>query len=154
MTLVELVVAITLVGAAAAAMVSSFGWLTQQSSDPLVTRQATAVGEAMLAEVLAQGTGSTDPDGGAEGLGPESGEARGSTTLPFDHVNDYHGFDQTGVTALDGGAIAGLEAYRVRVSVRAATLGSGTPSQGWWVDVRVGMPGGGEVLLSGWKAAL
>ena len=48
------------------------------------------------------------PGGGcpvlAEAMGPEPGETRYSSTLPFDNVNDYHGFDSN--TAVPSGSTA------------------------------------------------
>lgn len=154
LTLIELVVAITLIGVVGGALVASFGWLSGRSVDPLTQRQALAVAESMLAEVMAQGVALSDPDGGADGTGPEAGESRTDTGTPFDHVNDYEGFDQTGVTALDGSAVPGLTAYRVRVSVSPQAVGGLAADQGWWVEVTVDDPAGRAVVLAAWRAVL
>ena len=57
-----------------------------------------------------------------EALGAELGETRGSTTTPFDNVNDYNSL-ATGVPAsIDGTSISGLSSYSVSVAVVAESL--------------------------------
>jgi MSHA pilin protein MshD len=97
----------------------------------------------------------------AEAIGPEPGETRYSSTLPFDNVNDYHGFDSntavpSGIRSIDGNLITGLEGYRVQVSVAGQTLGgigndaSGNP-QSLLVTVTVTGPGNTTVTLNGYR---
>ena len=154
LSLVELVVCIALIGVVAAMLVDVFGRMVGRSADPLVQRQALAIGESMLQEILAQGTGATDQSGVANGLGPEPGESRTGAGVLYDHTDDYNGLDMTGVLATEGSAVPGLETYRLRVTVRAQAVGTVPAAQGLWVDVRVNAPGGSEVLLSGWRARL
>lgn len=155
-TLVELVMMIVVVGVVGGMAAGVVGTLTKRSADPLTRRQALATAEALLSEVLSQPTPDTDPDGGAEALGPESGETRGSASLPFDHVNDYDGYGTglTGVKAFDGTPVAGLEAYSVAVSVRPQVLDNVPAADGWWVTVTVTGPDGQPLAVSGWRARL
>jgi Tfp pilus assembly protein PilV len=105
------------------------------------------------------------PGGGcpvlAEAMGPEPGETRYSSTLPFDNVNDYHGFDSntatpSGIRSIDGSLIAGLDGYRVTVSVAGQTLGgigddvAGNP-QSLLITVTVTGPGETTVTLHGFR---
>ena len=152
LSLIELVVCITLIGVVAAMLVDVFGRMAGRSADPLVQRQALAVAESMLQEVLAQGTGTTDQSGVADGMGPEPGESRTGGGTLFDHVNDYNGLDMPGMLTTDGSAVPGLQAYRVRVAVRQQAMGVVPDTQGLWVEVRVTAPGGSEVLLASWRA--
>jgi len=154
LSLVELVVCIALIGAVAAMLVNTFATLAGRSADPLVQRQAMAVGESMLAEILAQGTGSVDQSGMANAIGPEAGESRTGVGVPLDNVDDYHGLVMAGVVSVDGSPVPGLERYTVSVTVRAQAVAGVPVNQGLWVDVRVAGPGGTEVLLSGWRARL
>jgi hypothetical protein len=97
-----------------------------------------------------------------EAIGPEAGETRYSITLPFDNVNDYHGFDSntaspSGIRNIDSTLIAGLDAYRVTVSVAGQTLGSigndayGSP-QSLLIAVTVTRPSGNvSVTLHGYR---
>ena len=104
---------------------------------------------------------SVKPGGCVENMGPETGETRYSLSNPFDHVNDYHGFDSntaapSGIRNLDGTLIAGLESYRVTVSVAAQPFGgigndaSGNP-QSLLITVTVTGPGNTTVTLSGYR---
>jgi len=98
-----------------------------------------------------------------EAIGPEPGETRYSSTLPFDNVNDYHGFDSnvaqsglTGIRNIDSTLIAGLEGYRVTVGVAAQPLGAigndayGNP-QSLLTTVTVTGPGNTTVTLNGYR---
>ncbi|MGH8622704.1 MAG: hypothetical protein ACRET3_11235, partial [Burkholderiales bacterium] len=105
------------------------------------------------------------PGGGcpllAEAIGPEPGETRYSLSNPFDNVNDYHGFDSntavpSGIRYIDATSIAGLDGYRVTVSVAGQTLGgigndvNGDP-QSLLITVTVTAPGNTTVTLSGYR---
>ena len=147
-SLIELIVLIVVVGIVATAAMGALATMSSRSADPLVQRQALAIAQSLLDEVTAQPT----PDGDA--LGPESGESRGSTTAPFNHVNDYHGFSMAGIRNFDGTPVAALESYTATVTVRAQAVGNVPAADGWWVEVRVIGPGGAEVVLAGWRARL
>jgi MSHA pilin protein MshD len=155
-SLVELVVAIVVLGVAATAALGVLGRHVLGAPDALQLVQAQALAQALLDEALAQPAADTDPDGGADAPGPEAGEARGSPTAPFDHVNDYDGLRMdAGILAFDGSAIAGLEGYRLAVSVTPQAVGTGmSAADGWWVAVRVTTPGGAQLLLEGLRARL
>ena len=108
------------------------------------------------------------PGGGcgtlAEAIGPEAGETRYSSTVPFDNVNDYHGFDSNtgalGIRNIDNTPIVGLDGYRVTVSVAGQPLGptgaiigndaNGNP-QSLLVSVTVTGPGNTTVTLHGYR---
>lgn len=147
-SLIELIVLIVVVGVVATAAMGALATMSSRSADPLVQRQALAVAQSLLDEITAQPT----PDGDA--LGPEAGEARGSATAPFNHVNDYDGFGMSGIRHFDGTPIVALESYAASVSVRAQAVGNVPAAAGWWVEVRVTGPGGAEVVLAGWRARL
>jgi len=96
-----------------------------------------------------------------ENIGPEAGESRYSTTSPFDHVNDYHGFDSntavpSGIRTIDGTLIPGVDNYRATVDVAAQPLGGigndadGKP-QSLLITVTVTGPGNTTVVVSGYR---
>jgi len=96
-----------------------------------------------------------------EAIGPEAGETRYGSTLAFDNVNDYHGFDSntavpSGIRYIDSTLIDGLDGYRVTVSVAGQPLGAigndayGTP-QSLLVTVTVTGPGNTTVTLNGYR---
>jgi MSHA pilin protein MshD len=172
LSLVEQIMFILIVGAAVAGVIGVIDVTTRSSADPMLRKQALAIAEAMMEEVRLQPFTYCDPDdpaaatastGGcpvlAESMGPEPGETRYSSTLPFDNVNDYHGFDSNsavppGIRSIDGTAIAGLDGYRVTVSVAGQTLGGvgndalGNP-QSLLITVTVTGPGNTTVTLNG-----
>lgn len=140
--MVELVVFIAIISVGLAGILGVMNYTTRASADPLAQKQALAIAEAYLEEVLAMPFTYCDPDDAnaataqstdavnpvdptrcattLEGIGAE-GETRGSATTPFDNVNDYNGL--AGAPAsVDGTAISGLSAYSVSVSVAAAAL--------------------------------
>jgi MSHA pilin protein MshD len=153
-TLIVVVLFIVIVSIALTSVVNLLAVSALRSSDPVLTRQSLAIAESLLQEILSQPAGSTDPDGGADTLGPEAGETRTSPTLPFDNINDYDGYSMTGVVNADGSTVPGLSAYSASVSVRAQGF-DGLPSNGGWlVTVTVTAPDGSTLALSGFKARL
>jgi MSHA pilin protein MshD len=153
-TLVEVVLFIVIVSIALSSVVNLLAVSSLRSSDPVLTRQSLAIAESLLQEILSQPAGNTDPDGGADTLGPEAGESRTSTTLPFDNANDYDGYVMNGVVNADGSAVPALAAYSARVAVRAQGF-DGIPSDwGWLVTVNVTAPDGSTLAVSGFKARL
>lgn len=153
-TLVELVVMIVVVGIFGALAAGLIGRLSIQNADPLVMRTALIAADALLAEVMSQGTEAQDPDGVADALGPEPGEMRLGQGSPFDHVNDYHGYTQNGLTDLEGTALAGLQGYRSAVTVRTQGIDTLAADQGWWIEVQITTPDNRVVSVSGWRARL
>ena len=113
---------------------------------------------AMIGVALKPGGGCPNLN---EAIGPEPGETRYSSTLPFDNVNDYHGFDSntaapSGIRNIDSTLIAGLDGYRVTVSVAGQPLGAigndayGNP-QSLLITVTVTGPGNTTVTLNGYR---
>jgi MSHA pilin protein MshD len=151
-TLVELVLFIVIVSVVMSAVLNLLALSAARAADPLVTRQALAIAESLLDEVLSQPVAATDPDGGADAIGPEGGESRRSSTLPFDHVNDYHGLALTGITTVDGVAVAGLQDYRAAVEVRSDGFNGMAAGFGWLVTVTVTSPDGSTLSVSGFRA--
>ncbi len=151
-TLVEVVLFIVIIATALSAVLGTLGLTVGRSSDPLVARQALAVAESLLQEVLSQPYTLNDLDGGPDGIGPEAGETRFSTTSPFDHVDDYHGYTMNGVVKTDGTLVTGLSAYSASVTVQPQALGNIPSTEGLLVTVTVTGPGGYSVAVNGFRA--
>lgn len=180
LSLIELVVAIMIISVSVAGVLMVFSNSVRHSADPMVRKQALAIAESMLNEVLAQPFTYCDPQdpandaatppasttactGGAAGsqdkggatLGPQPGsEGRFNTTDPFDNVADYHGYASNGVIyGLDDGAnrIAALDGYSVAVTVTRAGTSFGLPADAALrVDVQVSGRGD-SITLSGYR---
>jgi MSHA pilin protein MshD len=106
----------------------------------------------LLQEVMAQPYSANDLDGGADAIGPETGETRTSTAAPFDHVDDYDGYSMSGVVKPDGTALPGLSGYSASVAVQAQALDNIPVGEGLLVTVTVTGPGGYSVSLRGFRA--
>ena len=115
----------------------------------LLGLKALAIADAYLEEILLRAF--YDPDLGAGGGSCPAAEA--SRPL-FDNVCDYNGLDDLGARDQDGNAIAGLGAYRVRVSVdTTSTLNTLSGSSNVLrTDVRVTHPNQIDLSLSGYRA--
>lgn len=175
LTLVELVVAIAVIGLGVAGVLLPFVVAGRGSADPMVRKQALAIAEALLEEIELMPFTYCDPDDPAaeaatapagcstpEGIGPQSVETRTGTTAPFDNVGNYHGYDSDadtppGIKDITGTAIAGLEGYRVTVAVaeQAIPAAGGAPaipgSASLLVTVSVAAPGRTGVTLHGYR---
>lgn len=139
MTLVELVMAIVIIGIAAAALYSAMASLAGRSADPMLRQQSVLLAEAYLEEILAQAY--ADP-----------GAAACNQRLCFDDVLDYHNLDDQPPQDARGGVLNQLAGYRVRVSVSTGSLGAGATSvAARYVEVRVSDPTGAELRLGGYR---
>jgi MSHA pilin protein MshD len=170
-SLVELVMFIVVIGAGLAGIIGIWRTTAQGSADPLIQKQALAIAEAYLEEVLAMPFTYCDPDDAnaataesavvgvgptfcaatVEAIGAEAGEARGSGTTPYDNVNDYNSL-ATGVPAsIDGTAISGLSSYSVSVAVVAESLSTVAAPASLRVTVTVTGPSSTSVRLDGYR---
>ena len=121
-SLVELIVAIVIVGLAVAGILSVMNLTTRTSADPMIQQQAQLIAESYLEEILLKKF--YDPDTNTVCTGTTAGETRTS----YDNVCDYNGLnDNTGARNQFGTVVTGLESYNVAVTVATAgvTLGSG-----------------------------
>lgn len=167
LSLVELVIAMVVIGIGVAGVLSAFNESVRASSSPFFAKQALAIAEALLEEVqLAASTycRPTDPQyvanpnfiaaspancspGFVESMGPEAGDAR-----PFDNVNDYHGLNLNPVTDVSGAAVPGVAGYSATIAVATAalnTIPAGLDSLR--ITVTVTAPNGEVFALEGFR---
>jgi MSHA pilin protein MshD len=111
-TLIEVVVLIVVIGVALAGVLLVFENTVRRSADPQIYKQALAIAEAMLDEIMLT---SYDHDATA---GPRAN---------FNDVGDYDGFNSPGVTDMQGVAVPGLGDYNVAVVVAAEAALAGVP---------------------------
>lgn len=134
-TLVEMIIAIVVIGVGIAGVMLAFGVSTRGSGDALVQRQLLAVAEGLLEEALSK------PYDAVAG-----GGAGGCARDGFNDIDDYNGYAQP-VCEIDGSAIPELAGYSVTMAVQAATLG-GVAAK------RVGVTatrGADSLQLHGWR---
>ena len=163
LSLIELLVFIVVVGVAVTGVVSVFSLNARSSADPMVRKQAVAIAESLLEEVLSKPYTYCDPDDAnaetatssaiapegcattPEGMGAEGVEDRYSNLTPFDNVNDYNGFSMlAGINGLTGAAVAGLGVYTASVQVQPVANFNGIVPD---VLIVPAVPGDNETLL-------
>lgn len=140
LTLVELILFIVIVGVAVAGVLAVFNQATRASADPLVRKQAMAVAEALLEEIVAVHyncpTGAT--------CNPVTTSNRTQTHA----VGDYHGFTMNGIHAIDGTPIMHLAGYSASVTVAAESAWNGVNGR----QITITVAGGNEsISLTGWR---
>jgi MSHA pilin protein MshD len=180
LSLIELVIALMIISVSVTGILMVYNNSVRQSADPMVRKQAVAIAEALLNEVLAQPFTYCDPqdvandaatppsstagctggaaasqDRGGSTLGPQpASEGRFNATDPFDNVADYSGYATSGVIyGMDDGStrITALDGYSVSVTVsRAGTSFALAADAALRVDVLV--TGRGETItLTGYR---
>jgi MSHA pilin protein MshD len=179
LTLIELIMFIVVIGVAAVGVVGVIGYATRASTDPMIHKQALAIGEALLEEVQLMPFTYCDPDDaqaataqsatvgatgcsaggveapGAEGAVPFGPETRISATTPFDNVNDYNGFTMAGgIVDIAGNPIPipELAAYTASVTVAQQALGGIGATEALLVTVTVAHPQlNPSIILNGYR---
>lgn len=137
-TLVELVVAIVIIGVALAGVLTVFIRNTSASADPVIWHQATSVAEAYLEEIL---TKNFTADG-----------VEASRDL-YDDIWDYNNLNDTPPRDQNGIIIGALAGYAVNVQVQAEALGNPAipNTDAARVQVTVTAPVGGAIVISGYR---
>lgn len=139
-TLIELIVAITVVAIAVTSILGAIGAIASRSADAMIQQQAVAVAQAYLDEILQRWV--VDPNG----TPPNTG--RGS----WDLVDQYNGLVDVGARDQFGNAITALSAYTVSVSTTQSSALTGVPAaSARRIDVTVTYPPSGSVTLSGYR---
>ena len=136
-TLVEIVVLIVVIGAAVVGILLVFQNTELSSADPQVHKQAVAIAEALLDEILLASYDS---------LGASAAPRRN-----FDDVDDYASYTTAGgMQDIDGIAIPGLEKYNVTdIDVTPTPLGGVAEAKR--ITVTVTGPQGFVAALEGWR---
>jgi MSHA pilin protein MshD len=152
-TLVELIVALVIMGVALAGMVAVYTATTRASVDPVIVQQMQAIADNMMEEILMK------PFAPPEGSTVTSASGR----VNYDQVRDYddYGDGVVGIRDVEGNAIPGLERYTVLVKVEPAPLGGITNPDAAHpnvlrVTVTVAIPGDNPgypapIVLTGWR---
>jgi MSHA pilin protein MshD len=143
-TLAEVVVLIVVIGVALVGLLLVFQNTVAGSADPQVRKQAIAIAEGLLDEILLAPYDPVAPLGGA-------------TRADFNDLGDYHGYSTAGVRDIQGNPIAGLQNYNVLVDVHppGALADSGglaaNPARRVTVTVSVTGQPRHTMVLEGWR---
>ena len=156
LTLIELIVFIVVVFVGLAGVLTVLNTTVRGSADPVVRKQALALAEAMLEEVLAKDY-QNDPAGNnaatpALGCTPTTAPSC-RLNMPADRANyndvdDYNTWSQAGNVQAVGAAPAALAGYVVTVGVGAPAAVNGVVLKTVTVTVTRGAE---TVALQGWR---
>jgi len=137
-TLVEMIIAIVIIGLGLAGLLAALNLNVRSSADPLLRKQMLSVAEEMMEEILLKPVAA----------GP--GTIVGCDRSAADNVTDYAGYNQS-VCDIDGTAVSGLSDYNVNVNITTPTLSDGsTGVAALRVEVTV-TRGDDSLTLTGWR---
>lgn len=100
-TLIELIIFIVVVGLGMAGILMVINTVVKSSADPMVQKQAVAIAESMLEEILLK-----------DYANPVGGDT-GSTRALFDDVDQYNSYSSIGIKDLTGATIPALVSYNI-----------------------------------------
>ncbi|BAN36480.1 hypothetical protein SCD_n02680 [Sulfuricella denitrificans skB26] len=148
-SLIELIIFIVIVSVSIVGILSVMNVTVKSSADPMVRKQAMAMAEAILEEVLAKDY--VNPAGGFAEADFNTCAGR----LQYDDVDDYACFDGVPATAvikgnatLGAGSIASLAAYSATIAVASVTVNAVAMKK-----ITVTVAGSGDTIqLSGYRA--
>jgi MSHA pilin protein MshD len=139
MTLMELILAIVVIGVGLAGVLVAFNQAVVRSADPMVRKQMLAIAEEMMEEI-------TLKPFAVQPVVPAAGCARAS----HDDALDYNGYASAGICDIDGNAIPSLATYNVAVTVTLGALPTGVAA----LQIVVTVNHGTDVLtLVGYRTA-
>ena len=107
MTLIELIVAMVIIGIGLIGVLATYTTTVRHSADPIVRKQMAAIANEMMEEIELKPFAVAAPNP------PFAGCAR----LSFNDVRDYNGYSSVNICDVDGTAVPDLQDYGVSVSV-------------------------------------
>ena len=149
LTLIELVIAIAVIGIAAAALASAFASIAGRTADPMILTQSQIAADSLMEEILLKPF--KDPN---TGLVCTTNEA---ARVDKTDVCDYHLYSSTGIRDQTNTVISGLGNYNIAVTVVPQVLGTGGTaialSDSLFITVTVSNPLANDVGLSAYRVS-
>lgn len=144
-SLIELIMFIVIVSIALSGVMLVMNQVTGHSADTLLRKQALTAAESLLEEIEAQTFWETASSPVAQGV---------SRTTASHNVMDYNNFATTGIYAIDGTLVTGLNSYSLATTVVPAALGNIPQASSVLITVTVTEPGTGEAIAAtGYRTA-
>ncbi|MRV71485.1 prepilin-type N-terminal cleavage/methylation domain-containing protein [Duganella sp. FT92W] len=141
-TLVELIIAMVIIGVAVAGVLQVFNVTTIASADPIVQKQLRVVAEGMMDEIQRQPFAASTNTASV-----------GCARNTFNDVMDYNGYSPGMICLVTGDQVMELAGMTISVTVAADTnntLGLGT-SDAYVITVKTAR-GNNSFTLTGWRA--
>jgi MSHA pilin protein MshD len=137
-TLIEMIIAIVILGIGLAGVAVAFSVAIGRSADPVINQQLLAIAEEMIEEIQLK------PYAAAANSAP-AGCARDT----YNDVSDYNGYTSSGqICTVDGVAVSALSGYSLSVGVATATLSGVAAAKRITVTVTRGSQ---SLTLVGWR---
>ena len=129
-TLIELIIFIVVIGAGLSGILLVMDTTVKSSADPMVRKQAMALAESILEEIVLKNYCDPDPGGAsAPACGPHVN--KGTNRNIYDNVDDYNGQSNStftdlpaelasygiGIVVADGTATLGVAAKKITVTI-------------------------------------
>jgi MSHA pilin protein MshD len=119
-TLIEMIIFIVIVGIGVAGILSVYSTNIRSSADPIIRKQALAIAESLLEEILLKEF--KDPDGGTNGVST-CNLGTGTNRSLWKDVCSYNTYISTGINDMQGNSIAALSGYNITsVAVTSPTI--------------------------------
>ena len=143
-TLIELIIFIVVVSIGMAGILGVMNTTVKSSADPMVRKQALAIAESLLEEIVQKEYGAPTFSCAAVAY-----PATGWNRALFDCVDDYNGYTVSGVTDAAGSPVAALAGYSIvpAVAVSSVTINGQSVKK---VVVSVTSPQG-VIALTGYR---
>jgi len=135
-TLVELIIAIVIIGICSLSFMALLASQASRSGEAMIRDQATHIASAYLNEVTQK---------------PFSDPGTVTGRNGYHYIANYNGLVDNGARDQFGNAIAGLSQFTVRVTVVHAALWSTLPAQSYLVTVTAQHSNGIKVILTGYR---
>jgi MSHA pilin protein MshD len=143
-TLVEMIIAIAIIGVGLAGVLGALARTSVFSAHPMVSKQLSAIAEGMMEEVLLQPF--------APPAGPPGTNNNACARNGFNHVSAYNGYSTNTICDQDGTPVAGLAGYRVSVAVQpSASSIAGVPAADILVVTVTASNASQSYALTGWR---
>ncbi len=140
-TLVEMIIAIVIIGVGLAGVLGALARTSIFSAHPMVNKQLAAIAEGMMEEILLQPFDLV-------GVPGTTACARNQ----FDDVRDYNNYNSSTICDIDGTPVAGLQGYRVSVTVQLSpTPIAGVPASDILVVTVTASNANQNYVLTGWR---